>query len=107
MFSIVGQFNPAFFLETEQQGESDENGGAALKKDALYHLNKLVKSPRARDQYSNADFSFAGHMLIPPLEPHVHQMQLNDAEIEQLFGEPPKLRCACLHQNSYCSGCGA
>ena len=79
-------------------------------KDALHRLNKFVRSPKARDLYgipmkvkqgvktSGVEFDYAGHIRVPPLEPHVHQMQLNDAEVEELFGEPPILRRACLHQ---------
>ena len=79
-----------------QHEEKDGDGGVGLEKDALHHLNKLVKSPRARDQYPNVEFKFAGHVQLPPLEPHVQQMQMNDAEIEESFGEHPTLRCACF-----------
>ena len=98
---VVGQFNPAFFLKAKLQGqhtETDENGGVELEKDALFHLNKFVKSPRARDQYPNVEFNYAGHFQLPPLKPHVQQMQLNDAEIDESFGEPPIMRCACFHR---------
>ena len=98
---VVGQFNPAFFLKAKLQGqhtETDESGGVDLKKNALYHLNKFVKSPRARDQYPNVEFNYAGHFQLPPLKPHVQQMQLNDAEIDESFGEPPVMRCACFHR---------
>jgi hypothetical protein len=44
------------------------------------------------------EFNYAGHFQLPPLKPHVQQMQLNDAEIDESFGEPPIMRCACFHR---------